>query len=70
METHRDALRVELAELDPVTGARLAAPAALARPLGGGLYGFGGGVLVSHRLDFPRPGIGRIGWVAMPRVGS
>jgi CubicO group peptidase (beta-lactamase class C family) len=24
--------------------------------------------LMSHRVDFPRPGVGRIGWVAMPRV--
>jgi CubicO group peptidase (beta-lactamase class C family) len=61
-------LRVELAEVDPVTGARLAAPPALARPLGRGVFGFADGVLLGHRLDFPRAGIGRIGWVAMPRV--
>ena len=24
--------------------------------------------LMSHRVDFPRPGVARIGWVAMPRV--
>jgi CubicO group peptidase (beta-lactamase class C family) len=25
-------------------------------------------VLMSHRVDFPRPGIARVGWVALPRV--
>jgi CubicO group peptidase (beta-lactamase class C family) len=25
--------------------------------------------LMSHRIDFPRPGVARIGWAAMPRVG-
>jgi len=66
----QDGLRVRSAETDPVTGARLARPPALARPLGDGIFGIGGGVLVSHRLDFPRVGIGRIGWVAMPQVSS
>jgi hypothetical protein len=66
----RGGLRVRLAETEPVSGARLTRPPALARPLGGGVFGFGGGVLVSHRLDFPRAGIGRFGWVAMPRVSS
>ena len=28
-----------------------------------------GGTLMGHRLDFPGPSVGRIGWVAMPRVG-
>jgi len=26
--------------------------------------------LMSHRADFPRPGVARIGWAAMPRVGA
>jgi CubicO group peptidase (beta-lactamase class C family) len=26
--------------------------------------------LMTHRTDFPRPGVARIGWVAMPRVGA
>jgi len=25
-------------------------------------------VLQSHRLDFPREGVARIGWTALPRV--
>ena len=29
---------------------------------------FAGGTLMSQRLDFPRPGLARIGWVALPRV--
>ncbi|MEN3340923.1 MAG: hypothetical protein V7644_327, partial [Actinomycetota bacterium] len=36
--------------------------------LGGGVFGFARGTLLSHRIDFPRPGLGRIGWVVMPRV--
>ena len=39
-----------------------------AKPIGGGVYGYAGGGLMSHRLDFPRPGIGRIGWLALPRI--
>ncbi len=26
--------------------------------------------LMSHRVDFPRPGVARVGWVALPRVAS
>ena len=26
--------------------------------------------LMSHRVDFPRAGVARIGWVALPRVDS
>lgn len=29
-----------------------------------------GATLMSHRIDFPRPGVARIGWVALPRAGS
>jgi hypothetical protein len=60
-------LLVEETEIDPVTGAPTARRYP-AQPLGERLYGFARGTLMSHRLDFPRPGVGRIGWVAMPRV--
>jgi hypothetical protein len=56
-------------EPDPVTGARLTTTVA-ARPLGGGVYGFARGRLMGHRLDFPREGIARIGWIAMPRIAA
>jgi len=57
---------VSEAETDPVTGTRrsLRYPA---RPIGDGVYAFAGGTLMSHRLDFPRPGLARVGWVALPR---
>ena len=67
----RDAggLRVVETETDPVTGARIERryPASA---LGGGVFGFARGVLQSHRLDFPRPGVARIGWLALPRVSE
>jgi len=63
-------LRVAEAEIDPVTRERIERDAAVAGPLGGGVYGIGGGLLMSHRLDFPRPGIARVGWVALPRAGA
>jgi CubicO group peptidase (beta-lactamase class C family) len=70
IEVHGDALEVTNAETDPVTGARLAVRYR-ARPLHGGVYGFaGGGLLQSHRLDFPRAGVARVGWTALPRVES
>jgi CubicO group peptidase (beta-lactamase class C family) len=59
-------LFVQESETDPVTGAPLAGPRLRAKPLGGGVYGYAGGGLMSHRLDFPRAGIGRIGWLALP----
>ena len=34
----------------------------------GGVFGVAGGMLMSHRLDFPRPGFARIGWVVLPRA--
>ena len=61
-------LFVQESETDPVTGALLAGPRLRARPLGGGVYGYAGGGLMSHRLDFPRTGVGRIGWLALPRT--
>jgi CubicO group peptidase (beta-lactamase class C family) len=66
-ETAAD-LFVQEREIDPVTGAPLDGPRLRARPIGGGVYGYAGGGLMSHRLDFPRAGIGRIGWLAMPRT--
>jgi len=47
-------------EQDPVTGAPIERSYAL-RPAA---------TLMSWRSDFPRPGVGRIGWVALPRAGS
>jgi CubicO group peptidase (beta-lactamase class C family) len=62
-----DGFTIEDAETDPVTGAR-ASTRFPAHPIGGGVFGFARGVLIGHRLDFPRPGFARIGWVVMPRV--
>jgi hypothetical protein len=47
-------------ELDPVTGVRVERryPLSLDAPL------------MSWRTDFPRADVARIGWVALPRVGS
>jgi CubicO group peptidase (beta-lactamase class C family) len=47
-------------EVDPVTGTPRATryPVAL------------GATLMSHRVDFPRDGFARIGWVVLPRTGS
>jgi CubicO group peptidase (beta-lactamase class C family) len=61
-------LFVQERETDPVTGTPLDGPRLRARPIGGGVYGYAGGGLMSQRLDFPRAGIGRIGWLAMPRT--
>jgi CubicO group peptidase (beta-lactamase class C family) len=61
---------IRLAEVEsvPVTGTRVErAPARLDR-LGGGVYGFAGGLLISHRVGFPRAGVARVGWAALPRV--
>lgn len=64
-----DSLLVTNAETDPVTGARIEVRYP-ARPLGGSVFGFAGGVLQSHRLDFPRDGVARVGWIALPRVDA
>jgi CubicO group peptidase (beta-lactamase class C family) len=63
-----DGLFVQESEIDPVAGTRIAKPRLRARELGGGVFGYAGGGLMSHRLDFPRPGFGRIGWIVLPRV--
>jgi CubicO group peptidase (beta-lactamase class C family) len=47
-------------ETDPVTGA------AVERRYRPSL----GATLMSHRVDFPRPGVARLGWVALPRADS
>ena len=67
VETTGDGVVISEAETDPVTGTRrsLRYPA---RPIGDDVYGFARGTLMSHRLDFPRPGLARIGWVVLPRV--
>ena len=70
VEEAPDGLFVQESETDPVTGARIALPRARARELGGGVFGYAGGPLMSHRLDFPRPDFARIGWVVMPRLES
>ena len=61
-------VRVAEAETDPISGTRIERPAYRVEPLGGTVYGFAGGLLMSHRVDFPRPGVTRVGWVAMPRA--
>jgi CubicO group peptidase (beta-lactamase class C family) len=67
VEAARGGLLVEEADVDPVTGSRIAAPRYPATELRAGVFGVAGGMLMSHRLDFPRPGFARIGWVVLPR---
>ena len=69
VEVSGDGVIVSETERDPVTGISTATRFP-AQPLGGGVFGFARGALMSHRLDFPRPGLARIGWVALPRVES
>ena len=66
----RGSLRVAEAETDPVTGARIERTPFPVEPLGRGVYGFAGGLLMGHRIDFPRPDVARVGWVALPRADS
>jgi hypothetical protein len=67
VEASGDELFVRESETDPVTGARISGPRLRARPIGGGVYGYAGGPLMSHRLDFPRRDVARVGWLAMRR---
>jgi CubicO group peptidase (beta-lactamase class C family) len=67
---HGGRWRVEESELDPLTRTRIELPPYGLDALGGGVYGFAGGLLMGHRADFPRPGVARIGWNAMPAVAS
>ena len=64
VERNGDGLMVTERDVDPVTGDEetIRYPA---RPVGDGVYAFARGVLMSHRLDFPRPGIARVGWTAL-----
>jgi CubicO group peptidase (beta-lactamase class C family) len=64
-----DGSRVSESETDPISGTRIERPPYLVEPLGGDVYGVAGGLLQGHRVDFPRPGVARVGWVALPRVG-
>jgi CubicO group peptidase (beta-lactamase class C family) len=68
--THRSGtLTVAQTDVDPVTGARTALRYR-AEQLAENVFGVGGGLLMSHRLDFPRRGVARVGWVALPRAGA
>jgi hypothetical protein len=62
--------RVAESEDDPLTGVRIERPEYAVDPLGDDVYGFAGGLLMSHRLDFPREGVARIGWTALPLTRS
>ncbi len=68
VEAQAGGFRVAEAETDPVTGRRISRAAFPLDDLGGGVYGFAGGLLMSHRVDFPRPGVARVGLVALPRA--
>jgi CubicO group peptidase (beta-lactamase class C family) len=70
VERHGDGLRVSESGVDPVTGDRIRLSPYPVDALGGGVYGFAGGVLMAHRLDFPRPDVARVGWLALPRAGA
>jgi CubicO group peptidase (beta-lactamase class C family) len=67
---HNGRWRVAESETDPLTGLRLERPEYAVDPLGGGVYGFAGGLLMSHRVDFPREGLARVGWTALPAASS
>jgi hypothetical protein len=54
-------------EPDPVTGAQLERRYRVSS-VGDGVYGFARGVIMGHRVDFPRDGIARVGWTALPRI--
>jgi CubicO group peptidase (beta-lactamase class C family) len=62
--------RVTESETDPLSGTRTERPEYAVDDLGGGVYGFAGGLLMGHRLDFPRRGVARVGWTALPAATS
>jgi CubicO group peptidase (beta-lactamase class C family) len=70
LEDHDGRWRVAESETDPLTGLRIERPKYGLDALGGGVYGFAGGLLMSHRVDFPREGVARVGWTALPAAGS
>jgi CubicO group peptidase (beta-lactamase class C family) len=61
-------IRLSETTIDPVTRARIELSSYPLDRLGGGVYGFAGGLLMTHRVDFPRAGVARVGWAALPRV--
>ena len=70
VEDHDGRWRVAESEIDPLTGLLIERPEYGVNALGGGVYGFGGGMLMSHRVDFPRRGVARVGWTALPAADS
>ncbi len=68
LEGHVGRWRVRESEIDPLTGLLIERPEYGIDALGGGVYGFAGGLLMSQRADFPRAGVARVGWVALPRA--
>jgi hypothetical protein len=69
VEVAGEDLTVSVTEFDPVTSSPITTRLA-AGPVGGGVFGYAGGRLISHRFDFPRPDLARIGWIVLPRTGS
>jgi len=67
---HNGRWRVAESEVDPLTDRRIDRPEYGVDALGGGVYGFAGGLLMSHRVDFPRDGVARVGWTALPASSS
>jgi CubicO group peptidase (beta-lactamase class C family) len=70
LEDHGGRWRLRESEIDPLTDLPIDRPEYGVEALGGGVYGFAGGLLMSQRADFPRAGVARIGWVALPRAGD
>jgi hypothetical protein len=66
----RGSLRVTEAETDPLTGARIERAPYPVEPVDRGVFGFAGGLLMSHRVDFPREDVARVGWAALPRAAA
>jgi hypothetical protein len=62
-----DGAQIVEREPDPVTGASIERRY-LVSPVTDGVVGFARGVLMGHRVDFPRPDVARVGWTALPRV--
>jgi hypothetical protein len=67
IEVSVDGAQIVERESDPVTGDPIERRYRVS-PVGDGVYGFARGVLMGHRLDFPRSGVARVGWTALPRI--
>ena len=67
VEAGADGLEVTERDRDPVTGHETVVRYPV-RAIGCGVFAFARGSLMSHRLDFPRPGVARIGWTALTRA--